>query len=446
MSEVNTGVLSVALNSFLNVFEAGVGRLTPGAMSIFGVLTALELTLAALWWAYSGSEALGKFIKKCLLIFFLLWMVQNYSGILTWVVEGFKYAGNTAAGGIAPINVMEDPSMILDTGLTLIDPMFNLAIRLGGDWNFFDALVTLICSLIVFFAYVVLALQVFLTRLEFALVTTLGLILIPFGVFKHTSFIADKVFGAVLSFGVKLMVLTLIIQISFPLLSSYQLPIDPEWKPMLTLCAISISFAILALHAPSVASSLLSGSPTLSNAAIGTGAAVAGTSYVMGSKVGAYAGAGGASLGGMTLGSGIRAATKLGSFGGGSESASGASSSIVSGGSFGSGINGSLGSDGGGIAFGSLRGAKSTGLKREANLGAVGSPLGVNKSLSEGKKLNSKIPDKSNENVSVAKKIIKFGDAQSEVAKKGVSEFRSIVSGESGAGATEVSNVLGEKE
>jgi type IV secretion system protein TrbL len=69
--------------------------------------------------------------------------------------------------------------------------------------------------------YFIIAIQVFVTYLEFGIVSTLGLILIPFGVLKHTSFLCEKVFGAIISFGVKLMVLGLLVSITVPVLKTF---------------------------------------------------------------------------------------------------------------------------------------------------------------------------------------------------------------------------------
>jgi type IV secretion system protein TrbL len=274
----STGALTEALEVFLNIFESGITRIMPGTMSIFGILTAIEMTLAGLFWAMSGNEVLGKFLKKCLLIFFLVWIVNSYLSILNWVVDGFIYTGTTVVGSSSVgKSVMEDPSQVIDKGLEQIVPVFELAVRLGSDWNFFDAAVTFLCGMITFSAYMILALQVFLTRIEFALITTLGLILLPFGVLKQTSFIAEKVFGAILSFGVKFMVLALVIEIAYPTLTKYQLPTDPSWNQMLTFIAISFSFVILSLHAPSLAASLLSGTPSLNHGAVTEAASYGGS-------------------------------------------------------------------------------------------------------------------------------------------------------------------------
>ena len=70
-------------------------------------------------------------------------------------------------------------------------------------------------------AFFMLAIQVFITYLEFYLVAALSLILVPFGVFKHTAFIAERAFGSVVSFGVKLMVLVVHYRGGHPVLARY---------------------------------------------------------------------------------------------------------------------------------------------------------------------------------------------------------------------------------
>ena len=52
----------------------------------------------------------------------------------------------------------------------------------------------------------------FITVLEFYIGAVLALILVPFGVNRHTAFMAERAFGLVIAFGTKLMVLGFIIQ------------------------------------------------------------------------------------------------------------------------------------------------------------------------------------------------------------------------------------------
>lgn len=312
----HSGILNEVLSKFLSQIDNGLGIMSREALFLLRTMTAIELGLVALWWAYSGGEALGKLFRKCLTIMFFVWVVTEYSEILTWVVGGFKWAGAAAAGrwaGMGPpppgqaANYADNPSLIVAEALTVIEPILDAA-RNSDWWDWVQGLFLIICALLIFLCYGVLAIQVLLTHVEFGLVASLGVILIPFGVFKHTAFLAERVFGAIVSFGVKLMVLTFVVNLGFPLIASYQLPANPPWPPMLCIILSCLCLCVLALHAPGVAASLLTGGPSLS-ASAGASAAVAGGMVVGG---GLRAGTGTASATLLGAAHGLGAIGKLG--------------------------------------------------------------------------------------------------------------------------------------
>lgn len=270
----DTGIMNTVLQTFLTKISIGVGVVGADARGLLGILATMELLLVALWWAYSGNEALSRLLRKVLTIFFFIWVIDNYSYILTWITDGFVWTGEKAAGGAAvDIN---DPSGILWAGLQVAKPILEHAKAQASFFgSFFDGLVSLLSAFIICFAYFILAFQIFLTRIEFALISTLGLILVPFGVFKYTAFMAEKVFGAVISFGVKLMVLAFVVSVGFPLMQTLSLPPDPSWVEMLSVMFGSLAMALLSIHAPGVASGLLNGGPSLTaGSAAGAGVAI----------------------------------------------------------------------------------------------------------------------------------------------------------------------------
>jgi type IV secretion system protein TrbL len=120
-----------------------------------------------------------------------------------------------------------------------------------------------------------MSIQVFVTYLEYLLVASAGFLLIPFGIFKPTAFLAERVFGAVISFGIKLMTLALIIGISDSLLQTVAVSEMVTWQEAVELSVIAIALCFLSLHAPSVAQSLLSGSPHLTFATVSATTAAA---------------------------------------------------------------------------------------------------------------------------------------------------------------------------
>ena len=54
----DTGILTSLLNAFVGVFSAGPGLLAPTAARILFLISAIELTLAGLWWALKGENIL----------------------------------------------------------------------------------------------------------------------------------------------------------------------------------------------------------------------------------------------------------------------------------------------------------------------------------------------------------------------------------------------------
>lgn len=277
--EADTGTLTTVLNQFLHVFELGRKDVEPHTWRLISLLTTIEIILAALWWALTGSEAMTKLIKKLLTIGFFVFVIKNYDSLISAISEGFIFTGKVASssGGDALASV-RDPSRIVLAGFYVALPVLD-HIRNYSSWdvlwNLNDILVTGICAFGILLSYFVIAIQVFITYLEFGMVTTLGLMLIPFGVFKHTAFLAERLFGAIVSFGIKLMVLGFLVSITMPVMKGLAVPPDPTWTQLFKLLVVCMAIATLSWHAPGVAAGLLTGGPSLT-AGSATGTAVAG--------------------------------------------------------------------------------------------------------------------------------------------------------------------------
>ena len=272
----NGGTLNKILKAFEDQFITGMNIIGNDAGILLRSLATIELILVALWWAYSGSEALGKLLKKIMFIVIFIGIVSNYQLLVNLVRDSFVAVGNKAAGGVTPIIL--DPSGIVDRGVTLTKPLWALAGQKVSYFSLdiFDALFLLITIVVILVSYGILGIQVLITRIEFGMISTLGLILIPLGVFKHTAFIAEKVFGAIVSFGVKLMVLTFVISVAFPIIQDLSIPDEASWYHQVYTMLASVAVAMLALHAPGVAAGLLAGSPTLTAGSTLGGAAIGG--------------------------------------------------------------------------------------------------------------------------------------------------------------------------
>jgi hypothetical protein len=119
--------------------------------------------------------------------------------------------------------------------------------------------------LLIMAAFLIMAIQAFLAVLEYYVILAVAGVLIPWGVLPQTKFLAEKAIGAVVSAGIKLMVLAFIIAVVDPVLASIhfsgpEIKLNELWSVLLTAAAI----AFLAWHVPSLTAGLLAGSPSLS--------------------------------------------------------------------------------------------------------------------------------------------------------------------------------------
>lgn len=275
----DTGTLTTILEQFLNIFKLGQKDVFGSAWDLLTTLATLELLLASLWWALTGQDALVGLIRRILTIGFFVFVIQNYDSLTHVIVDGFIQTGKTASSnGGDNLASVRDPSSIVDAGFVVAFPILDHISSYSGTdvvFHLHDIIISGICALGILLAYFIIAIQVFVTYLEFALISTLGLILVPFGVFKHTTFLAEKVFGAIISFGVKLMVLGLLVSVTIPVLRNFTLPPDPTWEMLFNNLLVSFAVAALSWHAPGIAAGLLSGGPSLT-AGTAAGTALAG--------------------------------------------------------------------------------------------------------------------------------------------------------------------------
>jgi type IV secretion system protein TrbL len=299
------GILTALLNAFINVFSGGFGLLTPRANTLLGLLAAIEIAIAGLFWALKGQDFTAAFIKKLLHIGFFVFLVANWADLSDMVVKSFALAGSTAAGGTG-VN-LADPSWIIEQGLLVSTPISGQIDKLTESTvvspmaafsNLGQIIQYGLAMLVIIIAFFIIAIQCFIVFVEFYIVAVLGLILVPFGVNKHTAFLAEKAIGAVIAQGVKVMVLAFILSVTRPLLVSMTAGTEPTIVTAFMIMLGVLAIAMLSVHAPAMAGGLLSGSPSLTagsaaSTAIGAAAGAAGMGMAAGAAknaVGAGAG------------------------------------------------------------------------------------------------------------------------------------------------------------
>jgi len=310
-------VIDRFMQAFIRYIDSGFGLLGGDVQFLTATLIGIDITLAGLFWAMGGEDnVLGRLIKKILYVGAFAFILNSFSTLADIIFKSFTQAGLTAGGGTLSADDLLRPGRVASTGFSAAWPLLEQASSMMGFVSFFENFLTIMVLLfawaIVILAFFILAVQMFVTIIEFKLTSLAGFILVPFALWNRTSFLAERVLGNVVSSGIKVMVLAVIVGIGsnfFAEFTSSMQGQEPDLGAAMSLALGALSLFGLGVFGPGIASGLVAGAPQLgAGAALGTAVGAAGVTMVAG---GATMGAARA-LGGGALGA-IRAGTSMGS-------------------------------------------------------------------------------------------------------------------------------------
>jgi P-type conjugative transfer protein TrbL len=302
---------SSVIDNFLGVFtryiDSGFGLLGGEVAFIATTLIVIDVTLAALFWSWGADDdIIARLVKKTLFVGVFAYLISNWNNLAKIVFESFSGLGLKASGtGFSAKDLMR-PGKVAQTGLDAARPLLESISDLMGWVAFFENFIQIACLLfawaLVILAFFILAVQLFVTLIEFKLSTLAGFVLIPFGLFGKTAFMAERVLGNVISSGIKVLVLAVIIGIGSTLFSQFTAGFGgqtPTIDDAMAVVLAALSLLGLGIFGPGIASGLVSGGPQLSaGAAVGTGLAVGGAALAAGGAAGLAAKGGAAALSG----------------------------------------------------------------------------------------------------------------------------------------------------
>jgi len=306
----NLSVIDRFLDVFFRYIDSGFGLLHGEIAFLTATLVVIDMTLAGLWWAMGeADDVILKLLKKTLYVGAFAFILTNFKNLSSIVFHSFAGLGLTATGAGLTEGQLLQPGRLAAVGVQTARPMLIQIGQLSGPVNVFlnlDKIVVLGLSwLIVIISFFVLAVQMFVTLIEFKLTTLAGFVLLPFALWNKTAFLAERVLGNVVSSGVKVLVLAIIVGIGTNLFGQFtaQAGGDPTLDNALVLMLASLSLLGLGIFGPGIATGLISGAPQLgAGAAVGSAMAAAGVVMASGAA---------AMKGGRMAVSGVRAGTSL---------------------------------------------------------------------------------------------------------------------------------------
>lgn len=312
------------LDTFSRYIDSGFGLLQGEVAFLTATLIVIDMTIAGLYWAMShatgqGEDVIAKLLRKVLYVGAFAYIIGNFNWLASIVFRSFAGLGLTATGSAITMENFLQPGRLAKTGIDAGAPILEQIGDMAGFPEVFvniDPIVVMFLAwLVVILCFFVLAVQLFITLIEFKLTTLAGFVLVPFALWNKTSFLAEKVLGNVVSSGVKVLVLAVIVGIGSGLFAEFQtVPDEPSIDHALVVMLASLALLALGVFGPGIATGLVSGAPQLGAGAM-AGAAVGavGTGVAIGA---AATGVGGAVMAGARMapaaaklaGSGARAA------------------------------------------------------------------------------------------------------------------------------------------
>ncbi|TPL79743.1 P-type conjugative transfer protein TrbL [Mesorhizobium sp. B2-3-13] len=328
----DTGVIDQFLGTFTRYIDSGFGLLGGEVAFVATTLIVIDVTLAALFWSWGADDdILARMVKKTLFVGVFAYLISNWNSLARIVFESFSGLGLKASGTGFTVQDLLRPGKVAQTGLDAGRPLLEAISGLMGYVSFFENFIQIACLLfawaLVLLAFFILAVQLFVTLIEFKLSTLAGFVLIPFGLFGKTAFMAERVLGNVISSGIKVLVLAVIIGIGSTLFSEFTQGFggeNPTIDQAMAIVLAALSLLGLGIFGPGIANGLVSGGPQLgAGAAVGTGLAAGGTALVAGGATAlamrggaaAFSGAASTARGGSFLAGSASTAYTLGSAG-----------------------------------------------------------------------------------------------------------------------------------
>src|ERR1700686_584412 len=296
---MNTGVIDRFTEVFTRYIDSGFGLLSGEVAFLASTLIVIDVTLAGLFWAWAADEdVIAHLVKKTLYVGFFALLIGNFNGLAQVVFNSFTGLGLKAAGSGPPADQFLQPGGLAQVGVDAGKPILQAAGQLMGFVSFFEnfaqIFVLLTAWLVVVVAFFILAVQLFVTLIEFKLTTLAGFVLVPFGLFSKTAFLAERVLGNVVASGVKVLVLAVIVGIGTTLFGEFTQGFggnQPSLEDKLALVLAALALLGLGIFGPGIATGLTAGAPQLgAGAAVGTALAAGGLGVA--GAVGARAGVG----------------------------------------------------------------------------------------------------------------------------------------------------------
>src|SRR5712671_6013146 len=285
---------SSILDEYKGLQNAWITKLLGAAQRLFFLLAGIEVawsfTLLAI--EKADFQALTATIVRKIMWIGIFYAILLYGvtpgggGWIPAIIDSFHILGQNASS-VGPLG----PSAIVGFGVNMcVDLLYSLK---GADFltSFASSLALVFCAVIIFIAYLAIAIQFVVAMVESYLVIGAGVIFLGFGGSRWTATYVERYIAYAVSVGMKLLFLYLLIGAGMTLSEGWRLVAQnaaTSMEPARTgfdLAAAAVMFLCVCWMSPKISSAMLGGVASMSGGDItgvgmGVGLAAAGVGVV----------------------------------------------------------------------------------------------------------------------------------------------------------------------
>ena len=215
MATADPAALDQFISAFTGQVGSGFGAIAGPVQGVLATLVVISITISAILWAIDETQnIMAALVRKILLIGFFAWLVTNWHSLTLTVINGFAKLGLQASGGGSIGDFTRAPTKAVEAGLSVVIDLIKYIGDLAQQNAGFGALmhidmiiVAAVAAIGILLAFIMLAIEIAVTIIEFYIVTLIAFVVVPFGVLSQTSFLAEKAIGYVVSVGFKFLAL-----------------------------------------------------------------------------------------------------------------------------------------------------------------------------------------------------------------------------------------------
>ena len=275
----NVPIVGPLINYFIQCMQRGAQILSTYAVNmtlLFAIITtslnfALEL---------NGGDKIHALVKTLLQTGFYLFLILNWVGgmnVCHSLLAGFESMAYVASGA-SDLVASAGSSELVTAPDQIITSAFSIFLAAWDAIKWTSPLIALVHIISMVASFLLLcrtALEVIITRLEFWVMVTVSIILLPFGMIPQLKFLADKAIGGIINCAIKLFTVTFLGTIGVSMLNGLAKETvqmvqanKDTWFDDITMTLSMLLFALVMFFVvkqiPKFTAGLLNGSPSLS--------------------------------------------------------------------------------------------------------------------------------------------------------------------------------------